>query len=245
MTPWFRWHDGTVRDGKFQIAAKIAELPVCTVIGVWASLLEDASTSDPRGVTSRGVDYHSLFLNISSDEIGTVWNALERVGVIKSVDTHFAIVQWQKRQFETDVKDPTAAARKDKWKQRHKKNGTARNGLERFGTPDTDSDTEKKDSCSNEFERFWKAYPRRIGKKVAEKALAKALRETSIETITGALARQIPLWTEPKFIPHPATWLNAGRWADDLPEFKPSVVVSEDELARLRARYDEKVKRSL
>ncbi len=74
----------------------------------------------------------------------------------------------------------------------------------------------KKDIAQTAFERFWKAYPRRVGKKVAEKALAKALRETSIETITEALARQASLWTDPKFIPHPATWLNAGRWADDV-----------------------------
>ena len=109
----------------------------------------------------------------------------------------------------------------------------------------TETETETETECSNSFERFWKAYPRRIGKKVAEKALARALREVSIDTIIDAVARQTSLWTEPKFIPHPATWLNAGRWADDLPEFKPSVVVSEDELARLRARYDEKMKRSM
>jgi uncharacterized protein YdaU (DUF1376 family) len=82
--------------------------------------------------------------------------------------------------------------------------------------PQSQNKESKKESCSNEFELFWKAYPRRVGKKVAEKALAKALRETSIETITEALARQTPSWTDPKFIPHPSTWLNAGRWADEV-----------------------------
>ena len=107
------------------------------------------------------------------------------------------------------------------------------------------STEKKKESCSNEFERFWESYPRKVGKKVAEKALAKALRETSIDTIIEAVARQAPLWTEPKFIPHPATWLNAGRWADEGPELTPRVVVSDEEFARLRARHDEKMRQSL
>jgi len=114
--------------------------------------------------------------------------------------------------------------------------------------PERERETEvekEKESRSNEFERFWESYPRKVGKKVAEKALAKALRETSIDTIIEAVARQAPLWTEPKFIPHPATWLNAGRWADEGPELTPRVVVSDEEFARLRARHDEKMRQSL
>jgi len=86
-------------------------------------------------------------------------------------------------------------------------------------TTETETETEtEKNIDQTAFDRFWKAYPRRVGKKVAEKALAKALRETSIDTIIGALVRQTPSWTDPKFIPHPATWLNAGRWADEVGE---------------------------
>ena len=80
---------------------------------------------------------------------------------------------------------------------------------------ETETETETELECSNSFERFWKAYPRRVGKKAAEKALAKALRETSIDAILGAIARQTPSWTDPQFIPHPATWLNRGSWSDD------------------------------
>lgn len=86
---------------------------------------------------------------------------------------------------------------------------------ERAQTTDNRAESERKESCSNPFERFWKAYPRRVGKKVAERALAKALRETSIDAILGAVSRQASSWTDPQFIPHPSTWLNAGRWADE------------------------------
>lgn len=105
-----------------------------------------------------------------------------------------------------------------------------------------DKELDKKDIAQIAFERFWKAYPRRVGKKVAERALARALRETTIERILEAVRQQSGTWTDPKFIPHPATWLNAGRWEDQvggngeakLPLPDP------DELERLRERYRRK-----
>lgn len=70
------------------------------------------------------------------------------------------------------------------------------------------------------FERFWAAYPRKVGKAAAFKAFQKvrpeeALLEQMLETIRrekGSLQ-----WQEEggRFIPHPATWLNQGRWEDE------------------------------
>ena len=112
-------------------------------------------------------------------------------------------------------------------------------------SPITPSLTTPTPTSSKYFAQFWQAYPRRTAKKAAEKALAKALREVSIETIIEALARQTPSW-DPKFTPHPATWLNQGRWADeDAGPARPKVVVTETEMAALRARYEEKQRRAL
>ena len=64
------------------------------------------------------------------------------------------------------------------------------------------------------FESFWASYPRKTGKLAAEKAYAKAVKLASPELISAALAQV--LWPPDKqFIPHPATWLNQGRWMDD------------------------------
>jgi len=79
-------------------------------------------------------------------------------------------------------------------------------------------------TSSDEFLSFWKAYPRRVGKVLAAKSLAKALRLTTLPVILSALARCIDgEWRnrEPEFIPHPSTWLNQGRWEDE-PEPEPS-----------------------
>ena len=73
-----------------------------------------------------------------------------------------------------------------------------------------------------EFERFWKAYPRKVGKDAAQRAFDK-LRPTAalVDDMVAAIERQCrsDAWTKDggQFIPHPTTWLNQGRWNDEPP----------------------------
>ena len=71
-----------------------------------------------------------------------------------------------------------------------------------------------------EFTQFWLAYPRRVGKKDARKAFDKAIKTTDIATIIDAVNRQKHSlqWKKNggQFIPHPSTWLNQGRWEDEM-----------------------------
>lgn len=70
-----------------------------------------------------------------------------------------------------------------------------------------------------EFDLFWAAYPKRVGKTAAAKAWAKAVKSANPGVIIAGLGSANAEWTaartESQFIPHPATWLNAGRWADE------------------------------
>ncbi|MDU0478365.1 helix-turn-helix domain-containing protein [Staphylococcus chromogenes] len=70
------------------------------------------------------------------------------------------------------------------------------------------------------FDDWYQAYPRHVGKKAAEKAWAKAIKEIDPTTLlerTRAFAAHCKTQrTETRFIPHPATWLNRGGWDDDL-----------------------------
>jgi len=67
------------------------------------------------------------------------------------------------------------------------------------------------------FESFWMAYPRKTGKGAARDAWAKA-KLPPIDQILTSLhkAKKSPDWIKDRgaFIPHPATWLNQGRWED-------------------------------
>ena len=76
------------------------------------------------------------------------------------------------------------------------------------------------------FERFWKAYPNKVGKKAAVKAFEKIkVSDELLETMISALerAKQSARWQrdDGQYIPNPATWLNQGRWED---EMKPASV---------------------
>jgi hypothetical protein len=68
-----------------------------------------------------------------------------------------------------------------------------------------------------DFSEFWTVYPRKVGKGAAVKAWGKAIKKASAREIIRSLSEQLPALKEktPEFIPHPATWLNAERWADE------------------------------
>jgi hypothetical protein len=71
------------------------------------------------------------------------------------------------------------------------------------------------------FEEFWSIYPRKIAKKAARQALAKAIsaHEVTLEKAVDA-AKAFAASVRGKdiqYIPHPTTWINQGRWDDELP----------------------------
>lgn len=72
------------------------------------------------------------------------------------------------------------------------------------------------------FERFWTAYPRRVGRDAARQKWREAMKRADIQEILDGLDRQLPSLQqrETTFIPHPKTWLSQGRWADEVEEPK-------------------------
>jgi hypothetical protein len=65
-----------------------------------------------------------------------------------------------------------------------------------------------------DFDAFWAAYPRKVGKGAARKAWVKAMSKTDRATIMDAVAKQH--WpADAQFLPHAATWLNQERWTDE------------------------------
>lgn len=68
------------------------------------------------------------------------------------------------------------------------------------------------------FEKFWQAYPLKKGKQAARRAFDRARKLTTLDNMLSAIRKQKgwEQWTRDngKYIPHPATWLNQGRWDD-------------------------------
>ena len=100
------------------------------------------------------------------------------------------------------------------------------------------------DSSSNGFDQFWDAYPkgRKVGKKAALKAWKKlnpgsALSKHITQAITTQTQRHhFQNQNGDDFIPNPLTWLNQGRWDDEItgpPKRKMRSAVEEIEEAGL------------
>jgi len=69
------------------------------------------------------------------------------------------------------------------------------------------------------FEEWYSGYPRKVGKGQARKAYAAALRKPGVtaQVLLDGLAAALPDLTsrEVSYRPHPASWLNGERWADE------------------------------
>lgn len=71
------------------------------------------------------------------------------------------------------------------------------------------------------FDEFWSAYPKKAAKDEAAKAFAKrkpdaALLDTMLKAISAQKASEQWRKDGGQFIPNPATWLNQGRWQDEV-----------------------------
>jgi hypothetical protein len=69
-------------------------------------------------------------------------------------------------------------------------------------------------NSDSDFETFYSTYPRKVSKTNAEKSWKK--QKCVLSEVMPSLQKQMKLWTDPQFIPHPATWINGRRWEDDL-----------------------------
>jgi hypothetical protein len=109
---------------------------------------------------------------------------------------------------------------------------------QRPGFPDTDtsqcqqipdtysSKTEERDLSPridgpDPFDTWWTEYPRKVAKATARKAFTAALRAgANPAELTAAAVRHREHWQatgrQTTYIPHPATWLRAESWTDDL-----------------------------
>lgn len=95
------------------------------------------------------------------------------------------------------------------------------------------------------FEEFWKAYPRKVGKALCRAKFAALVGDGLRTTVDGqklllksseddlvkaakAFWYDMPEDQDPRFIPHPATWLNQGRYED----------IDDERRDELAAKYD-------
>lgn len=84
--------------------------------------------------------------------------------------------------------------------------------------------------AEREFEEWYAVFPKHVGKGQARRSYRAAKRKTSSEVLLAGAHKAAAAFatSDPRFIPHPATWLNGERWLDaDRPPGEPQ-----------RERYD-------
>lgn len=90
------------------------------------------------------------------------------------------------------------------------------------GSTDTDIDIDipPTPKTGDDFDAFWKAYPRKVGKLKARDAWKRAKTKPDLQTILAALEKQKQSldWTKEngQYVPHPTTWINRGGWDDEV-----------------------------
>ena len=85
---------------------------------------------------------------------------------------------------------------------------------------ESESESKSNPNCASAFDVFWQAYPRKTGKAAARKAFDKA--KPPLDDVLKAIEAQkhSAQWQRDngQYIPYPATWLNQGRWEDEVQE---------------------------
>ena len=114
-------------------------------------------------------------------------------------------------------------------------------GFEQTGLSKSDNQTKASMNESQEpntsssvddgFDLFWSHYPRKVGKGAARKAWKTAIKKADIVLLQeSALLYRLTCPKDPQYIAHPASWLNAERWADEpvnpepQPEPQPPII---------------------
>jgi len=78
-------------------------------------------------------------------------------------------------------------------------------------------------NTSGAVEAIYQAYPRKIGKAAAIKAINKAtakIKPESLRLKVVEYAKAIAWQENRSLVPHPATWFNQDRWEDDPKEWE-------------------------
>ena len=222
---WFRWHHGSVTDPKFQLVARKAGARLSDVLAIWAYVLEHASAADVRGkfgdLDTEAIDCLFGF------EDGLTASVLEQMGV-RGLVCDGEVLSWTKRQPKREREDDSSTNRVKAFRERASQQSPSNadenqaepcNATKRQETPRVEERREEELKHSG-FASFWSAFPNKKAKADAIKAWSKL---KPSEALQASILKALEIqgqgedWTKEggRFIPHPATWINARRWEDE------------------------------
>jgi hypothetical protein len=223
---WFRHRHGLSTDSKLAYIARCCDVHRAFVVLLWSYILERASGCDDRGSLVAFNKKESAFaLDMQFETVELIVAEMEAHGLIHNN----RVFNWNRHQFQSD----SSADRVKRYRERQRnvsvtlqeRSVTHQNRTDQSRSEQNPAVSPREIVKSDPpgFAAFYAAYPRKIGRGAAERAYAAALKAKRVDPaaiLTGleaAKRRWAADKTEPQYIPHPATWLNGERWADEAP----------------------------
>jgi len=216
---WFRLYGEFAYDPKVQMLSEVDQRRLI--------MLFCMKCNEYETLQDVAVAFH---MRISVDEWQSTKNTFVGLGFI-SEDNE--LLNWDKRQFISDTS--TARVRKHRMMKKigvdndetlcnvtvtapeQNRTDTEQSRTEIIPLKSNNLIVRSGVAVNNDFDVFWRAYPKKTGKDDARRAWSK--KKPVLIDVLQALEWQVPSeqWTKQngQFIPNPATYLNQGRWQDE------------------------------
>lgn len=186
---------------------------------MFVMLLAMAGERNEGGYIPYSEEDLSMLLDIELPTVRMALKAMESRRMIDFDDGLFHVTNWDKYQSVDGMEKIREQNRLRKANQRERQRALAAATTKALPSPEKDTLS----PLDRRFEKFWKSYPRKVGKGAAEKSFKKykpddALTERMIASVEAH--KRSDQWRRDggQYIPHPATWLNQRRWEDELEE---------------------------
>jgi hypothetical protein len=217
--PWLRLWREMHTDPKWRVIAKESGQSIGNVIATYIFILQDASDSDVRGQTKYVDNCEEIAAGLDLDNID-----VEKIltSMQHRVLDGAIVTGWVKRQ---PKREDDSSERVKAWREAKKDDVTQGNALKRTVTQDVTRGNAREDkrrvdkNINTEhqiaFDLLWESYPKKQGKKEAQKAFLKVIEKTPIDVIMAGLVQYVKDPTRnPAYTKNPATWLNGECWND-------------------------------
>lgn len=205
MAQWFRMYAEVLDDPKAQ------RLDPALFKG-WVNILCLAAKKD--GALPAISDI-AFALRTSEAEAADLLGKLTDAGLLDETETGAAPHNWNGRQFKSDV----STDRVKRFRKRHVSEKETVAETHQNRTEQRQNRAEQNPAVDSDFDRFWIACPRRVGKGQARKAYLSALKKPGVTAnilLAGVLRYGLETkGKDPQYIRHPATWLNGEGWNDE------------------------------
>lgn len=171
---------------------------------------------------------HDLVFILGQPDYDLYWESKLKVKFIQDSDGKFYNKKLEDEQIKRRI---WCESRKNNKDGKNQYSGHTTKHIRGHKTSHMENESVNEDEIENinklsSFEKFWKIYPKKKSKGQAEKAFLKinpdeTLLNAMIEAINKARKSEDWIKEKGRYIPHPATWLNAKGWEDEETEAHP------------------------